>query len=159
MPDLLALDRQTTGNRSRVKNVLVLLEQGGLSQMDTWDPKPNAIAEHRSPYKPIATAVSGTRVGELLPRLARLADRYCLIRSMSHVNANVLKVKLATALIGISSIHLLKTFIEIGTPGTTEQMVLWQVVVHLTFVASALLLAWTDRISSVTAVETRTKAH
>ena len=76
---------------------------------------------------------------------------------LSHVNAGVLKVKLATALIGISSIHLLKTFIEIGTPGTDAQTVLWQVVVHLTFVASALLLAWTDRISSVTAVETRPK--
>jgi uncharacterized protein (TIGR00645 family) len=71
---------------------------------------------------------------------------------LSHVNAGVLKVKLATALIGISSIHLLKTFIEIGTPGVTEQTVFWQVVVHLTFVASALLLAWTDRVSSVTAV-------
>ena len=78
---------------------------------------------------------------------------------LSHVNAGVLKVKLATALIGISSIHLLKTFIEIGTPAVSEQAVLWQVVVHLTFVASALLLAWTDRISSVTAVETRAKAH
>jgi uncharacterized protein (TIGR00645 family) len=78
---------------------------------------------------------------------------------LSHVNAGVLKVKLATALIGISSIHLLKTFIEIGTPGITDQTVLWQVIVHLTFVSSALLLAWTDRISSVTAVETRAKAH
>jgi uncharacterized protein (TIGR00645 family) len=78
---------------------------------------------------------------------------------LSHVNAGVLKVKLATALIGISSIHLLKTFIEIGTPAVTEQAVLWQVIVHLTFVSSALLLAWTDRISSVTAVETRAKAH
>ena len=78
---------------------------------------------------------------------------------LSHVNAGVLKVKLATALIGISSIHLLKTFIEIGTPGTTAETVLWQVVVHLTFVSSALLLAWTDRISSVTAVETRAKGH
>ena len=78
---------------------------------------------------------------------------------LSHVNAGVLKVKLATALIGISSIHLLKTFIEIGTPAITEQAVLWQVIVHLTFVSSALLFAWTDRISSVTAVETRAKAH
>jgi uncharacterized protein (TIGR00645 family) len=78
---------------------------------------------------------------------------------LSHVNAGVLKVKLATALIGISFIHLLKTFIEIGTPAVTEQAVLWQVIVHLTFVSSALLLAWTDRISSVTAVETRAKAH
>ena len=73
------------------------------------------------------------------------------------MNAGVLKVKLATALIGISSIHLLKTFIEIGTPGVTEQAVFWQVVVHLTFVASALLLAWTDRVSSVTAAAARTK--
>jgi uncharacterized protein (TIGR00645 family) len=71
----------------------------------------------------------------------------------------VLKVKLATALIGVSSIHLLKTFVEIGTPGTTEQTVLWQVVVRLSFVASALLLAWTDRISSVTAVETRVRVE
>ena len=78
---------------------------------------------------------------------------------LSHVNAGVLKVKLATALIGISSIHLLKTFIGIGLPGTTPEVVLWQVVVHLTFVASALLLAWTDRISSTTAVTTRGRAH
>jgi uncharacterized protein (TIGR00645 family) len=78
---------------------------------------------------------------------------------LSHVNAGVLKVKLATALIGISSIHLLKTFIGIGLPGTTPEVVLWQVVVHLTFVASALLLAWTDRISSTTALTTRGRAH
>ena len=78
---------------------------------------------------------------------------------LSHVNAGVLKVKLATALIGISSIHLLKTFIGIGEPGTDAQTVLWQVVVHLTFVSSALLLAWTDRVSSVTAVETRPKGQ
>ena len=89
----------------------------------------------------------------------RLEDHPDQPEWLSHVNAGVLKVKLATALIGISSIHLLKTFIEIGTPAVTEQAVLWQVVVHLTFVSSALLLAWTDRISSVTAVETRAKAH
>jgi uncharacterized protein (TIGR00645 family) len=78
---------------------------------------------------------------------------------LSHVNAGVLKVKLATALIGISSIHLLKTFIEIGTPSVTNEAVLWQVIVHLTFVVSALLLAWTDRISTVTATEARAKGH
>ena len=89
----------------------------------------------------------------------RLEDHPDQPEWLSHVNAGVLKVKLATALIGISSIHLLKTFIEIGTPSVTEQAVLWQVIVHLTFVSSALLLAWTDRISSVTAVETRAKAH
>ena len=89
----------------------------------------------------------------------RLEDHPDQPEWLSHVNAGVLKVKLATALIGISSIHLLKTFIEIGTPGVTGQTVIWQVVVHLTFVASALLLAVTDRISSVTAGETRAREH
>ena len=78
---------------------------------------------------------------------------------LSHVNAGVLKVKLATALIGISSIHLLKTFIEIGSPQVTNATVLWQVVVHMTFVISALLLAWTDRISTASVNVARAKAH
>ena len=72
---------------------------------------------------------------------------------LSHVNAAVLKVKLATAIIGISSIHLLKTFIEAGTlgqPGSqvTEAAVLWQTVIHVAFVVSALAIAWVDRIMS-----------
>src|SRR4029079_10303139 len=50
---------------------------------------------------------------------------------LSHVNAGVLKVKLATALIGISSIHLLKTFID--TANQTDKTIMWQVVIHLTF--------------------------
>ena len=72
---------------------------------------------------------------------------------LSHVNAGILKVKLATALIGISSIHLLKTFINPGitpgTPGTTDQtsVVFWQVIIHVTFVASAIALAWIDRLT------------
>jgi uncharacterized protein (TIGR00645 family) len=75
---------------------------------------------------------------------------------LSHVNAGVLKVKLATALIGISSIHLLKTFIELGSkPASDHSAVMWQVIVHMTFVVSALLLAWTDRISTKTAAESR----
>ncbi len=74
---------------------------------------------------------------------------------LSHVNAGVLKVKLATALIGISSIHLLKTFIEVGSKPVADNVVMWQVVVHITFVISALLLAWTDRISTKTAAEAR----
>jgi len=71
---------------------------------------------------------------------------------LSHVNAGVLKVKLATALIGISSIHLLKTFIEvrgaINAETMLERQVLWQVVIHMTFVISAFMLAWTDRVLS-----------
>jgi len=65
---------------------------------------------------------------------------------LSHVNAGVLKVKLAMALIGISSIHLLKTFIEIDR--LTDRAVVGQVVIHLTFVVSALMLAYVDRMTT-----------
>jgi uncharacterized protein (TIGR00645 family) len=64
---------------------------------------------------------------------------------LSHVNAGVLKVKLATALIGISSIHLLKTFIEVPAKDK-EHVVMWQVIIHVTFVASAVFLAWIERM-------------
>jgi uncharacterized protein (TIGR00645 family) len=64
---------------------------------------------------------------------------------LSHVNAGILKVKLATALIGISSIHLLKTFINAGQLDT--KMMLWQVIIHITFVASAIALALIDRMT------------
>lgn len=68
---------------------------------------------------------------------------------LAQVNANVLKVKLAMSIVGISSIHLLKTFISITTdanPGEHSARYLWPVVIHLSFVASAVLLAWIDRI-------------
>lgn len=65
---------------------------------------------------------------------------------LSHVNAGILKVKLATALIGISSIHLLKTFINASTPQAETKAMLWQVIIHVTFVLSALCLAWIDRL-------------
>jgi uncharacterized protein (TIGR00645 family) len=64
---------------------------------------------------------------------------------LSHVNAGVLKVKLATALIGISSIHLLKSFIEADR--LTAHTLLWQVSIHVTFVMSAIALAWIDRLT------------
>ena len=65
---------------------------------------------------------------------------------LSHVNANVLKVKLATAIIGISSIHLLKTFIN--AQNMDEKTMLWQVVIHVTFLLSAVSIAWIDRLMS-----------
>jgi len=96
---------------------------------------------------------------------------------LSHVNASVLKVKLAMAIIGISSIHLLKTFIEAGGIGglplcstvagmeaaqalsaagslakacttVTAEGVMWQTIIHSVFILSALGIAWTDRIMS-----------
>jgi uncharacterized protein (TIGR00645 family) len=63
---------------------------------------------------------------------------------LSHVNAAVLKVKLATAIIGISSIHLLATFIKAAT--LDEKTMLWQLLLHLTFVVSALVIALIDRV-------------
>jgi uncharacterized protein (TIGR00645 family) len=63
---------------------------------------------------------------------------------LSHVNANVLKVKLGTAIIGISSIHLLKVFISAGT--LPEQTMLWQTVIHVVFLVSAVAIAFIDRI-------------
>jgi uncharacterized protein (TIGR00645 family) len=63
---------------------------------------------------------------------------------LSHVNASVLKVKLATAIIGISSIHLLKTFINVDQ--MTEQAIKWQVIIHVTFLLSAVAIAYTDRL-------------
>lgn len=89
---------------------------------------------------------------------------------LSHVNASVLKVKLAMAIIGISSIHLLKTFIAVGAlnglplcpPETiskaaaqigaascsalTPEGVLWQTIIHIVFILSAIGIAWTDRL-------------
>lgn len=63
---------------------------------------------------------------------------------LSHVNASVLKVKLATAIIGISSIHLLKTFIN--ADNYTEKVLLWQTVIHIAFLFSALAIAAADRL-------------
>ncbi len=65
---------------------------------------------------------------------------------LSHVNANVLKVKLATAIIGISSIHLLKSFISAAT--LTDKVLLWQTVIHMVFLISAIAIAYIDRLMS-----------
>ena len=65
---------------------------------------------------------------------------------LSHVNANVLKVKLAMAIVGISSIHLLQTFINASE--VSSETMLWQTIIHLTFVASAISLALIDRFLS-----------
>jgi hypothetical protein len=61
---------------------------GGPAQQDTWDLKPDAPAEYRGEFKPIPTAVPGLQICEHLPRLAKRADRLCLIRSMTHADVN-----------------------------------------------------------------------
>src|SRR5215813_1687419 len=72
---------------------------------------------------------------------------------LSHVNASVLKIKLAMAIIGISSIHLLRTFIEAGSAGAVDGTrytvtgIILQTVIHTVFILSALGIAWIDRLS------------
>jgi uncharacterized protein (TIGR00645 family) len=63
---------------------------------------------------------------------------------LSHVNASVLKVKLATAIIGISSIHLLKTFINAAN--YSDKVLIAQTAIHITFLLSAMAIAYTDRL-------------
>lgn len=107
---------------------------------------------------------------------------------LSHVNASVLKVKLAMAIIGISSIHLLKTFIEAGTLGAlpvcgsqaafdaarlaldtgftgaacnkvTSLGVMWQTIIHTIFILSALGIAWTDKVMTGSSSKREQHAH
>lgn len=63
---------------------------------------------------------------------------------LSHVNANLLKVKLATAIIGISSIHLLKTFIN--AHNLDQHTIMWQTIIHMAFVISAVSIAYIDKL-------------
>jgi uncharacterized protein (TIGR00645 family) len=63
---------------------------------------------------------------------------------LSHVDPGTIKVKLATSLIGISSIHLLKAFVNVAN--VSPEHIKWQILIHLTFLGSTILLAWTDKI-------------
>ena len=84
LPQFLEATTAASKRPAREKSCIFIFQYGGLSQLDSWDPKPNSPAEIRGPYRPIATSVPGFQVGELMPRLARLANRYAVIRSMSH---------------------------------------------------------------------------
>ncbi|MBA3032290.1 MAG: TIGR00645 family protein [Gammaproteobacteria bacterium] len=76
---------------------------------------------------------------------------------LSHVNAGVLKVKLAVALISISSIHLLRTFIN--APQMEDRVVIIQVAIHVAFLISALAIAWTDKVMIQTLAISRQTKH
>jgi hypothetical protein len=68
--------------------VILFWMWGGPSQLETWDMKPNAPSEYRGPFRPIATTVPGIEICELFPRLAGLAHRYSLVRSLHHEMAS-----------------------------------------------------------------------
>jgi hypothetical protein len=85
------LRQQSAAARSlaaRARSVVILYLSGGPSQLDMWDPKPEAPAEIRGTFRPIRTTVPGVHVGEHLPRLARLLHRCTVVRSMSHPDTN-----------------------------------------------------------------------
>ncbi len=68
----------------KAKSVILVFASGGQSQIDTWDPKPDAPAEIRGAFSSIETAVAGVRFCEHMPKLARIADKLCIVRNMSH---------------------------------------------------------------------------
>jgi hypothetical protein len=76
--------QQVAGGFGRAKSVLVVIASGGQSQLETWDPRPDAPSQIRGAFGAISTAVPGTILCDRLPKLARLADRYAIVKSMSH---------------------------------------------------------------------------
>jgi len=76
--------RAATGESKKDGAVILLFLAGGPSHLETYDPKPGAPAEYRGPFGAIPTNVSGIRISELLPKHARVADKFAIIRSCSH---------------------------------------------------------------------------
>jgi hypothetical protein len=105
LPSLLRA--RNSGPQGKAKSCIQLFLWGGPSQHETFDLKPNAPAGIRGTFQPIATSVPGTRICEHLPRLARLVNRYAIIRSATHTGVNH----------GTSAYHMLTGHIHF-TPGT-----------------------------------------
>jgi hypothetical protein len=71
--------------RRRAESGILLVLVGGPSQIDTWDPKPEAASEVRSPFATVRTNVPGVEITEIFPRMAKMADRYAIVRSFHHL--------------------------------------------------------------------------
>jgi hypothetical protein len=99
--------RADQGKQSKAKACIQLFMWGGPSQLETFDLKPHAPDGIRSLFQPIATNILNVRICEHLPRLARMADRYAILRSVTHTGVNH----------GTSAYHMLTGHIH-ATPGT-----------------------------------------
>jgi hypothetical protein len=88
LPDLLraGAPRPGGGASGPERSCIFIVQYGGGSHIDSLDPKPEAPEDIRGPYRPIDTAAPGMQLAELLPQLATLADRFAIIRSMTHGN-------------------------------------------------------------------------
>jgi hypothetical protein len=85
LPRLLQLQAEAAGAKpARAQACIFLFLEGGPSQLDMWDMKPDAPVEIRGPFKPIKTTVNGTSISEHLPRCAKIAQKYTILRSHSH---------------------------------------------------------------------------
>lgn len=84
LPTARAREVPRSAGFGRAKSVIVVFANGGQSQLETWDPKPDAPAEIRGAFGSIQTPVPGVRLGEHMPRLAAIADRYTIVRGMCH---------------------------------------------------------------------------
>jgi hypothetical protein len=90
LPDLLRLRARAAEDGGRPKDTCVIqvFLEGGPSHIDTYDPKPDAPAEFRGEFRPMATSVPGVSICELLPRQARVMDRISILRSLHHTAAD-----------------------------------------------------------------------
>src|SRR5258708_6450278 len=81
LPEILRAEAES-GVRNKAKGIIMVLLPGGPTHLDTFDLKPDAPPEIRGEFRPIATNVPGIQICELLPRLARLADKLVIVRSL-----------------------------------------------------------------------------
>lgn len=84
LPQVLAAEELAPRGRRRARSVVFLFLYGGPSQLETFDLKPDAPSEIRGPFKPIACRTPGLLISEQLPNLARISDRYCVVRTIGH---------------------------------------------------------------------------
>ncbi|MDP6446316.1 MAG: DUF1501 domain-containing protein [Pirellulaceae bacterium] len=84
LPGLYRLRAEAAAEREPQTAIILVWLRGGASHLETFDPKPEASSEFRGPYDAIDTNVPGMRIGELLPRLSKIADKYALLRSVAH---------------------------------------------------------------------------
>ena len=85
LPKVLAAEATATaGKRPRAKSVIFLFLFGGPSQLETFDMKPGAASTIRGPFQPIASRTPELKICELMPKLANVSDKFCVIRTMTH---------------------------------------------------------------------------
>jgi hypothetical protein len=111
--------RKPVGSFGKAKACILLFNYGGPAHQDTWDLKPDAPKEIRGEFNPIATSVPGTTISEHLPRLAALAHRYTIIRSVTHRD-NDHAIGAYLALTGYS--HPKHEILGIEPPATPQDM-------------------------------------